>query len=82
MLLINIPEGTEIRTFPNEVQVLCKAKMEELKKLTPSDFRLIADFSESTEGAQNLEIRLDMVPEQVHTAQLMESRVEFILKRE
>ncbi len=80
--VINLPEGTAIRTFPNAVSVLCKARIDRLKTLGPSDFRVIADFNTAKRKNQNIAVDLTGKPENLHSAQLLESEVEYILKRE
>ncbi len=78
----NLPEGTQVKTFPNTIAVLCKGRMENLKNLTIEDFKVMGDYSKSEEDSAFLEVQLTNIPENVHSAQLMESRVEFLLKRE
>ncbi len=78
----NLPDGTQIKTFPNTIAVLCKGRIENLKTLAISDFKIMGDYSESVENSAFLEVQLTKIPENVHSAQLMESRVEFLLKRE
>lgn len=80
--VINLPEGTQIRTFPNSVEVLCKARLEVLKDLTAADFKAIADLEEVKENSAFLRVRLVGQPEGVPSSQLLQDRVEFILKRE
>lgn len=80
--VINLPEGTQINMFPTQVPVLCKARVEDLKDITASDFQVIADYSEVAEDATSLTPRIAEKPDQVHTAQLLETQIEFILKRE
>lgn len=80
--VIRLPEGTEIRTFPNTIPVLCKAPVDRLKEVDAHDFRLVADYSTLAEGQSFLQVRLLEKPDVVHSAQLMEEQVEFILKRE
>lgn len=81
--VINLPEGTQIRTFPDEVSVLVKAKIETLKKIASSDFQIVADFKELVSSAPNiLQIRIAKKPREVYSARLNETQVEFILNRE
>ncbi|MEX0291366.1 MAG: CdaR family protein [Flavobacteriaceae bacterium] len=80
--VINLPEGTAIRTFPETVSVLCKARINTLKELEVSDFVVAADYSTVKRSRQNLSLTLTQKPESVHSAQLLENEVEFILKRE
>lgn len=80
--VINLPEGTEIKTFPASIPVLCKARIENLKALDPGDFRLTADYSSLKQSQSYLQVSLEQKPEEAHSAQLLEERIEFILKRE
>lgn len=81
--VINLPQGTKIKTFPNVVSILCKAKIDRLKNLNATDFQLIVDYS-SLEGnsAKTLPIELKEKPTDIHSARLLENQVEFILRRE
>ena len=79
--VINLPEGVEVRTFPNTISALCKARIDLLKSLRPQDFELVADFAKAEEGRQELEVKLLSKPEGVYDAKLQENKVEFILIR-
>ncbi|MEA1786352.1 hypothetical protein U1E44_09640 [Arenibacter sp. GZD96] len=80
--LIDLPEDIEIRLFPAEVQVLCKAKLEDLKRLTPEHFQVIADYNQIATGtADALALHLSKQPEHLLSAQLQETQVTYILKR-
>ena len=77
----NLPEGTEIKTFPNVISVLCKAKIDRLKSLRPQEFELIADFNDISDESSKLDVKLESIPEDVYDAQLSQNKVEFILIR-
>jgi hypothetical protein len=79
--VINLPPGTEIKTFPSTIRVLCKARIDQLKDLEPQDITLIADYQTFDDSTSYLVVRLEKKPDWVHAAQLLEERVEFILKR-
>ncbi|MGB5378597.1 CdaR family protein, partial [Muriicola sp.] len=78
----NLPEGTQIKTFPNTVEVLCKARIERLKEILPSDFRIIADLEDIKDESPFLPLYLIERPEGLPSVQMRQSQVEFILKRE
>jgi YbbR domain-containing protein len=80
--VINIPKGTEIKTFPNKVSVLCKAKIAMLKNVEADQFKVIADYAQISLNEASLEVHLIDIPDHVHSAQLQENRVDFILKRQ
>ncbi len=80
--VVNLPEGTQIKTFPAVIPVLCKARIAQLKDLVASDFRVVADYGSLPQGQSVLQLQLAQKPDAVHTAQLLVDGVEFILKRE
>ena len=79
--VINLPEGSEIKTFPNTVSVLCRARIDRLKTLRPQDFKLVADFTTAQAGEKQLQVAMESWPEGVYGAQLMENEVEYVLIR-
>ena len=79
--VINLPEGTEISTFPSTVSVLCKARVDALKNIKASDIQLIADFKERKPNTALLPLQLGPTPEGIYDMQLLTREVEFILKR-
>lgn len=82
IIVIHLPEGTQIKTFPNTLPVLCKARIERLKDVDATNFRLVADYNTVTEGQTEMVATLTEKPEALHSVQLMQDHVEFILKRE
>lgn len=81
--VINLPAGRQVRTFPDEVSILCKAKIEELKNINQEDFRVIADYAQNRRSRSNiLELTLDKKPEGIFSASLMETKTEYILNKE
>lgn len=81
--VINLPQKVSIKIFPENVSILCKAKIEILKNLKGADFKVVADFSRvSGEGDKKLPLQLLENPENVYSANLVETEVEYILKRE
>ena len=80
---LNLPEGTSIKMFPNQVNVLCKGTIEALKNLKSSDIEIVADFDKlKNSRSKRIALRLNKKPEQLSSVVLQETDVEFILKRE
>ncbi len=79
--VLNIPEGTEIKTFPNEVRVLCKASVDRLKELKASDLKIIADYGALRSDPQVLRVQLAEKPEAIYSVDILDEEVEFILRR-
>lgn len=81
--VLNVPTGMHIVTYPSVVPVLCKAKLEELKNIEPSDFLISVDYNTTAKSSTNvLVLQLSKLPENVYNAQLMETEVDYILKKE
>ena len=81
--VINLPEGFEIRTFPDAVSVLCRGKLDDLKNLDSLDFEVVADYGPIKENtAKVITLQLLKIPENLHSADLNENQVEYILKRQ
>lgn len=81
--VINLPEGIRIRTFPDSASILCKAKIKELRNLENSDFQVVADYGPTNDdNSKTLSLKLSKKPDSIYSAQLLETEVEFILKRE
>lgn len=81
--VINLPEGMQVRTFPDGVSILCKAKIERLKSIDSSNFKVVADYS-TIDGTRSntMELILGSVPDGIFEASLLENKVEFILSKE
>ena len=81
--VINLPAGYEIRTFPDAVSVLCRAKLDNLKNLDSTGFEVVADYNSISDNtSKTIILELLKIPENLHSADLKEEQVEFILKRQ
>ena len=78
--VLNLPPGTEIKTFPERVNVLCRAKLERLKSLSEADFTATADY-EQIGSDQLLRVSLQIQPGDIPSVQLLDTQLEFILRR-
>lgn len=81
--IINLPENTEAQTFPEEVSVLIKASVADLKKIRLNDLRVVGDYK-SVRGSDQKSIELSIAkrPAAIHSVELSIKQVDFILKRE
>ena len=81
--VVNFPSGKQVRTFPDEVSILCKAKIGQLKDINSTDFKVIADYSNiSGNSPSSINLTLSKQPKGIFSATLMETKVEFILNQE
>lgn len=81
--VVNIPEGYQIRTFPNSVTVLCKATIERLKEISASDFEVVADYGQ-LDGSESSKLFLEITesPQKVYDLKLEENTVNFVLEQQ
>jgi len=81
--VVNLPLGTNIRMFPDSASVLCKAKIKELRDLEESNFQIVADYGlVGDSNTRTLSLELIKKPQHIHSADLLQNEVEFILNRE
>jgi len=79
----NLPSGTSLKMFPDEVSVLCKGTINTLKNLKPSDFEVVADFDKKKNNqSKRITLLLNKKPEKLSSVILQETDIEYILKRE
>ncbi len=77
----NEPEGYKIRTFPKEVQLICKASVENLRSMEPTDFLVVVDYDTATSGKNTLPLVVMRTPDGTHAATLIQKEVEFVLEQ-
>lgn len=77
----NVPEGISVKTFPGSIRILCKANIEDLKRLVPSGFRIVCDYNEVVNQPAFLLPRVEEKPSFVKTVTLLDTKVEYLLKR-
>lgn len=78
--VLNIPEGYQAKTFPNTIEVLCKASIDRLKEIDANDFEVVANYDKTSSGNQ-IFLNLRRKPDNVFDVRLMENQVEFILEK-
>ncbi len=80
--VINLPDDLDVKTFPDRVSVVCKAKMKRLKELQKSEFQVVADYNaKKNEASEELPLELRKKPEGLHSVKLKETEVEYIIKK-
>ncbi|WP_298476499.1 hypothetical protein [uncultured Maribacter sp.] len=77
--IINLPRDTIVKTFPDKVKVLCKAKLGVLKNISQSDFKVVADYNAMKEGEEKVALEMLTIPSNVYGATLTEKKVTYII---
>jgi len=80
--VLNLPENSELKIFPNTVEILCRAELETLKELQPNQFSIAVDFEDIREGIKTLPVKIEQQPDFVQSVQLMTDQVEYLLIRQ
>ncbi len=79
---INIPEGYRIKTFPNKIELVCKASLESLKAMKISDFEVVVDYNSLlNKESKYLNVQLKRTPANIYSVQLLTGKVEFVLEK-
>jgi hypothetical protein len=82
IVVLNKPKGTEVKTFPSEVQIVCKAPVNILKKITAKEFRVTCNYQETIRDNINFMIpKINHKPADITDIRLVEEKVEFIIRR-
>ncbi len=81
--VINVPQGYQIKTFPDVVTVLCKATIERLKEISASDFEIVADYGQLM-GSESSTLFLEITesPQKVYDVKLESNTVNFVLEQQ
>lgn len=77
--LKNVPENTQIKTFPREVTVTFYTSLSKFNTVRAKDFKVECDYTNVTKDKPYLKPELSAVPEAVKSARVVQERIEFIL---
>lgn len=77
--IINLPKDTIVKTFPDRVKILCKAKLGVLKNISKSSFTVVADYNAMKEGNEKIVLQMSNMPNDVYSATLIEKKVTYII---
>lgn len=81
--VLNFPQGYKVNTFPNSINVLCKATIGRLKTIAPGDFEIVADYKQlSGSNGNTLFLEINRQPEKVYGVRLLENKINFVLEQE
>lgn len=80
--VMNLPDGMNMKTFPDQVSILCKAKVDLLKTLESSNFQITVDYNSIHNDTKKLALKLSKKPKNLHSITMEEKEVTYILKRE
>ena len=79
--LENVPRGLNVVIFPKETTLFFQVNLKNFNKVTASDFRVVADFSEVQDNQDFLIPKLLQKPEFTANVRLNEKKIQFIIKK-
>lgn len=77
--LINVPEDVVINIFPKNVSIVYRVALNKFDKITPQDFRVIADYSKIIQDSPYLILGIENAPDFVYDLRLREKQVQFVI---
>ena len=79
--VINLPNGYNLKTFPDKVNVKYNVAFDDYGKINPLDFKVIVDYKKVVQGSNKLKIQLIKFPAEVRAVKLSEEKVEYIIRK-
>ena len=79
--LEGVPKGLDVVIFPKETTLFYQVNLKNYNKVTASDFRVVADFSEVQDSQDFLIPKLLQKPEFTANVRLNEKKIQFIIKK-
>ncbi|RIY36666.1 YbbR-like domain-containing protein [Capnocytophaga canis] len=76
----NIPEGSQVKTFPSEVDVLCSGDLNLLKNIKQDDIQIIADYLDVQDDSR-IPLTIQTTLRRVKITFLGENKVEYLIKK-
>ena len=79
--LINVPNNLNVVIFPKEVTVFYQVSLNQFDKISPSGFKVVADFQKASNSDGYLLAQIVKKPQLVNNVRLNEQKIQFIIRR-
>jgi hypothetical protein len=79
--LINVPEELNVVIFPKETLLFYQVALKDYNEVVPSDFRVVADFSQVQESQDFIIPQIVKKPGFTTNLRLNEKRIQFIIRK-
>ncbi len=77
----NLPNGLNLKTFPDKITVKYQVAFNDYGKISPSDFKIAVDYSKIEQGSNKLKVQIVKFPTNVRSVKLSNERVEYIIRK-
>lgn len=77
----NLPNGLNLKTFPDKITVKYQVAFDDYGKIAPSDFKIAVDYSKIEQGSNKLKVQIVKSPLKVRAIKLSNEKVEYIIRK-
>lgn len=77
----NLPNGLNLKTFPDKIAVKYQVAYNDYGKINSSDFKIAVDYSKIEQGSNKLKVQIVKYPTNVRSVKLSNERVEYIIRK-
>ncbi len=81
IILLNVPEGTNVVIFPKELVIYYQVSLKDFEKIKSSAFQVAVDFMNARDSDGFLIAQIIQKPTQVNNIRLNEKKIQFVIKR-
>ena len=79
--VVNLPNGLNLKTFPDKVSVKYQVAFDDYGKIAAPDFKLAVDYSKIEQGSNKLKVIVLKTPISVRSVKLSNEKVEYIIRK-
>lgn len=79
---INVPDGVSIKSFPEKISVVCKGSINDLKKITSSDFDLICDYNKIDSTSTYVTTEMRGKPNRVDIIKINDESFQVLIRKQ
>ncbi len=76
----NVPPGVTLKTFPDEVPVVVKGSLADLKRISKTDFDLVCDFTTIDSTSTFIKTTLKQKPDQIEVIEIQDENFQVLVK--
>lgn len=81
VMVENIPSDINIRLFPDEIEIVCRAPIDVLKDINRQDFKIVCDYNLRDANSPYLVPEIKSQPSFIKDVRLLQTKVEFLINR-
>jgi len=80
VMLVNQPEGVNIKLFPSKVKVSFQVGLSRFSQIHPEDFKLTVQYNDIMEGKQRLRIKAETIPAFIYSLKISPEELEYLIE--